>query len=96
MASVSAMGVKAAHDRGRRRSSTWSSSDGAAIKAQLTAKKSLSSNNKIESSKNDQQQDRPNFYPGFGKEPPIILKPLMMIDPSHYHHLRRWAIRLIP
>jgi len=91
MASVSAMGVKAAHDRGRRRSSTWSSSDGAAIKAQLEAKKS-NSNPKIES----KNEDGPKFYPGFGKEPPMVIKPLLMIDPSHYHHLRRWAIRLIP
>jgi len=89
MASVSAMGVKAAHARGRRRSASWSASDMAAVKIQLEAKRSL----KIESKK---VEEIPAFPPGFAKEPPLLMRPLMMIDPSHYHHLRKWAIRLIP
>jgi len=38
----------------------------------------------------------PTFYPGFGAQPPLVMRPLMMLDPSSYHHFRRVALRLVP
>jgi len=39
---------------------------------------------------------RPIPYPGFAAETPMVMRPLMMIDPSTYHHMRRWAVRIVP
>jgi len=36
----------------------------------------------------------PKPYPGFAAEPPLLLRPLMHIDPEHYHHFRRIAHRV--
>jgi len=42
------------------------------------------------------QSERPAPYPGFGAQPPLVMRPLMMLDPSSYHHFRRVALRLVP
>jgi len=42
------------------------------------------------------QSGRPVPYPGFASEPPLLLRPLMHLDPERYHHIRRFALRLKP
>jgi len=81
----------------RRRSISLSGADAAALsrvaekhRLETKAKEAFKMENKIHI------EHKAGFYPGFGKEPPKMVKPLMMIDPKNYHHMRKWAVRLAP
>lgn len=87
MASVSPMSISATMACRRRMANAGNSDPAVAATAQKSGK---SSNNQVEG------QNHPTFYPGFGAQPPLVMRPLMMIDPSSYHHLRRWALRVCP
>jgi len=95
MASVSPMGVSAAMAR-RRRAAAPAQVESAAVAAigagLQSASKSADAKSHIESNQNH----HPVPYAGFGQVPPLVIRPLMMIDPSTYHHLRRYPVRLGP
>lgn len=90
MASVSPMSISASMACRSRLNATAVADPSVAALGQSLAKPQ--SVNPIESGQNQV----PTFYPGFGAQPPLVMRPLMMMDPSSYHHLRRWALRVAP
>jgi len=89
MASVSPMSISAASACRRRTALSAADTAIAAIGQSATKPPSI---NQIESG----QSQQPAFYPGFGAQPPLVMRPLMMIDPSSYHRIRVWALRVAP
>jgi len=83
MASVMPMGVSATMSYRRRMTTSAPKEPAVAALAKMPEMESA-------------QSQPPAFYPGFGAQPPLVMRPLMMIDPSSYHHLRRWALRVAP
>ena len=91
MASISPMNMTALRAQHRRKS--LSTSNLAAI-ATLAHQEVIGKS--LESKVDQFESARPTPYPGFGAQPPMVVRPLMMIDPAAYHHLRRWPIRVGP
>jgi len=91
MASVAPMSISASRAM-RRQMTAPGRLDQMAAAAASTLAKPAASNKQIEAV----QSQHPAFYPGFGAQPPLVMRPLMMLEPSSYHHFRRVALRLIP
>jgi len=90
MASVSPMSISAARTTRRLMSAAANVDPALAALGQSIKPATI---NQIEPAQNQQAVV---FYPGFGAQPPMVVRPLMMIDPSSYYHMRRWVMRIAP